>query len=67
VGGAGEWEALETGRRWRVVARERDQRREGPREIPARQGGKAVDPERPPKSVVIGTIFGSVLGQGVKA
>jgi hypothetical protein len=33
-----------------------------------REGGKAVDPERPPKSVVvIGTIFGSMRSQGVEA
>jgi hypothetical protein len=29
-----------------------------------KKAGNAVDPERAPKSVVIGTIFGSVRDQG---
>jgi hypothetical protein len=41
------------------VAREkkRPEKRRAKREIPTGQGGNAVDPERPPKSVVMGDYF----------
>jgi hypothetical protein len=41
------------------VAREkkRPEKRRAKREIATGQGGNAVDPERPPKSVVIGDYF----------
>ena len=56
MGGAGGWEALEDGRRWRLGGAG-DWEALAKREISAGQGGNAVDPERPPKSVVIGTIL----------
>ena len=37
--------------------KKRPEKRRAKREIPTGQGGNAVDPERPPKSVVIGDYF----------